>query len=113
MNYASNATATEFANSINATCPLPQSHLPDDNYDEDYGAKMERLYANVEGKVEKEYYSRSPWAIIEAYTKGFMVTNVVTGGKASFKTWAESKSYREAVVSRYKTISSYAGWQED
>ena len=110
MNYASNATATEVANSINAMCPLPQSHLSDDNYEDDYAAKMERLYANIEGKVIKEYYSRSPWAIIEAYTKGFMVTNVVTGGLASFKTWGEAKSHREAIVSRYKTISSYAGW---
>lgn len=64
----------------------------------------------VQGTVKAEYFSRSPWATITAHQRGFVVENIVTGGKHPVATWAEATSLREQLAGRYQRIASHAGW---
>jgi hypothetical protein len=64
----------------------------------------------VSGKANKEYFSKSPWATITSYARGFVVTNIVTGGKHPVSTWDKATSLRSQLASRYQTISTRAGW---
>lgn len=64
----------------------------------------------VSGAAGKEYFSRSPWATVTAYARGFVVANVVTGGQHPVSTWAQATALRERIASRYVEISRSAGW---
>jgi hypothetical protein len=62
----------------------------------------------IVGSEKAEYFSKSPYAIITAYARGFVVQNVVTAGKHPVATWAEATSLREEIASRYQRIASRA-----
>lgn len=64
----------------------------------------------VSGSARKEYFSRSPWATITAYGRGFVVANVVTGGQHPVATWERELSLRSQIAERYVQISTSAGW---
>jgi hypothetical protein len=64
----------------------------------------------VEGAAKAEYFSKSPWATITAYRRGFVVENIVTGGKHPVATWGEATSLRAQLAGRYQTIATRAGW---
>jgi hypothetical protein len=64
----------------------------------------------VAGRVKKEYYCQSPFATITAYTRGFVVENLVTGGKHPVARWDQAISLRAQIAQRYQTIATRAGW---
>jgi len=64
----------------------------------------------IEGQPGKEYYSKSPFATIIAYRKGFVVDNIVTGGKHPVPTWERATCLRGQIATRYQTIATRAGW---
>lgn len=64
----------------------------------------------VSGAAKKEYFSRSPFATIMAYTRGFVVENLVTGGKHPVATWMHATSLRSEIAQRYQTLATRAGW---
>ncbi len=64
----------------------------------------------VSGFEKAEYFSRSRWATIIAYQRGFVVENVVTGGKHPVATWDLATSLRAQIAGRYQTIATRAGW---
>lgn len=96
MNSNSTMTTTQqIANDINADCPLVQApELTDDAWD------------CVAGRETKEYFSRSPYATIVAYERGFVVHNLVTGGQHPCPTWAKALAVRGALADRYVTITN-------
>lgn len=94
MVYTSNTPAAQFANAINAAHPLPAGH-------------GDRPDSPVRGDLKKEYFSRSPYATIEAYSVGFRVFNLVIGGDHYYDvaTWAEAVRIQREIANRYKAIS--------
>lgn len=64
----------------------------------------------IAGAPGKEYFAKSPFATITAYRRGFVVENIVTGGKHPVATWDEAKNLRGEIAQRYQTISTRAGW---
>lgn len=60
----------------------------------------------IQGLEIREYYSQSPFASIIAYRVGFVVCNIVTGGKHPVANWEAAKSLRENLVLRYKSITN-------
>ena len=64
----------------------------------------------VSGAANKEYFSKSPFATITAYVRGFVVENLVTGGKHPIATWQHAVSLRAELAQRYQTIATRAGW---
>lgn len=64
----------------------------------------------VAGARGREYFSRSPWATITAYARGFVVENIVTGGKHPVATWSAATDLRTQLAGRYQTIATRAGW---
>lgn len=91
-----NTTAIqETANAINSACPLIETPSPDS-----------AAWDCVEGLPVREYFSRSPYSTIEAHRRGFVVHNLVTGGKHPCATWAQANVVRSAVANRYVTITN-------
>lgn len=64
----------------------------------------------VSGSLKREYFSQSPFATVTAYARGFVVENIVTGGKHPVPTWERAVCLRAQLASRYQTISTRAGW---
>lgn len=64
----------------------------------------------VSGAAKREYFIKSPWATITAYDCGFVVENIVTGGKHPVATWEHATSLRAQLAGRYQTIATRAGW---
>ena len=64
----------------------------------------------VSGVAKREYFTKSPWATITAYERGFVVENIVTGGKHPVATWEHATSLRSQLAGRYHTIATRAGW---
>lgn len=85
----------QFADDVNAACPLIEA--PD---------VSSPAWDVVEGAPGREYYSKSPYATITAYRRGFVVENIVTGGQHPAATWDAALAIRSALVSRYQIISS-------
>ncbi len=59
----------------------------------------------VSGSVKHEYFTQSPYATIEAYAKGFVVHNLVTGGQHPVATWAQAIDIRLQLSGRYQSIA--------
>ena len=68
-------------------------------------AEYEEAWACVSGSVRKEYYARSPYATIEAYTRGFVVHNLVVGTQHPVSGWEAAQSLRGDIAARYSMIS--------
>jgi hypothetical protein len=83
----------EYADSVNAAAPLIEAPEP---YSDAWNC--------IEGSATKEYFVNSPFATITAYKRGFVVQNIVTGGKHPVATWGAASSVRDALVNRYKII---------
>jgi hypothetical protein len=64
----------------------------------------------VSGAAKREYFTKSPFATITAYQRGFVVENIVTGGKHPVATWEHATSLRAQLAGRYQTIATRAGW---
>lgn len=64
----------------------------------------------VSGHAKKEYFSRSPFAVIVAYVRGFVVENIVTGGQHPVASWEQATSLRTQLAQRYQTLAIRAGW---
>jgi hypothetical protein len=85
----------QFADDVNAACPLieaPEVSSP--------------AWDVVEGAPGREYYSKSPYATVTAYRRGFVVENIVTGGKHPAATWGAALAIRAALVGRYQMIAA-------
>jgi len=54
----------------------------------------------------KEYFTRSPYATVQACGGGFIVHNVPTGKNWPFATWEGAMSMRGGVSARYKHIET-------
>jgi hypothetical protein len=91
---ATYSPAKEFADSVNAAAPLIEAP---EVYSDAWNV--------IEGSAVKEYYASSPFATITAYKRGFVVENIVTGGKHPVSTWTEATGIRESLVNRYRLIS--------
>jgi hypothetical protein len=87
--------AQQFANDVNAVFPLKEGASQED-----------AAWACVKGSVKKEYYARSPYSSIEAYERGFVVHNFVTGSQHPVATWAKADELRRNITGRYQTISA-------
>lgn len=83
----------QFADDVNAACPLIEA--PD---------QTSTAWDCVEGSAGREYFQQSPFATVTAYRRGFVVENIVTGGKHPVATWAEACAIRFQLAERYKTI---------
>lgn len=86
--------AQRFADDVNSAYPLVEA--PDQG---------DAAWDVVRGEVKKEYFARSPYATIEAYTKGFVVHNLVVGSQHPCATWDQANALREGITGRYQTIS--------
>ena len=87
--------AQQFADDVNATCPLVrQPEESDPKWD------------LVSGNFKKTYYERSPYSTIDAYQRGFIVWNHVTGSQHPCGSWEEAQSLRGNIAARYKTINA-------
>jgi hypothetical protein len=64
----------------------------------------------VSGPAKAEYFTKSPFATIVAHQRGFVVENIVTGGKHPVPTWAAATSLRLEIAGRYQRIATQAGW---
>ena len=64
----------------------------------------------VSGVAKREYFAKSPFATITAYARGFVVENIVTGGKHPVPTWERAVCLRSQLAMRYQTIATRAGW---
>lgn len=64
----------------------------------------------VSGPAKAEYFTKSPFSTIVAHQRGFVVENLVTGGKHPAPTWDAATSLRAQIAGRYQRIASRAGW---
>ena len=85
----------QFANDVNCVCPLIEA--PD---------QTSTAWDCVEGQAVREYFTKSPYATVTAYKRGFVTENLVTGGKHPAATWNKACSIRSALVNRYQVISA-------
>lgn len=85
----------QFANDVNAACPLIEA--PD---------QTSPLWDCVTGVAVREYFTKSRYATVTAYSRGFVVENLVTGGKHPAATWNDALNIRSALANRYQTISA-------
>lgn len=85
----------QFANDVNTACPLIEA--PD---------VTSPAWDCVEGQPGREYFTKSPYATVTAYRRGFVVENLVTGGKHPAPTWEQACAIRSALANRYQTISA-------
>jgi len=86
-------TGNAIADRINSSTPFIAAPEEDDS-----------AWQAVQGDIRETYYSRSPWADIEAYEKGFVVTNLVTGCRHPFARWDDAKQRRQELANRYTAI---------
>ena len=61
----------------------------------------------VSGSEKREYFTRSPWATITSYERGFVVNNLVTGSQHPVATWNEAAELRSELKNRYVAISNF------
>ena len=85
----------QFANDVNAACPLIEA--PD---------VSSPAWDVVEGAPVREYYAKSPYATVTAYRRGFVIENIVTGGKHPAATWGAACAIRAELVGRYQMIAA-------
>lgn len=64
----------------------------------------------IVGSEKAEYFSKSPYATVTAHARGFVVRNVVTGGKHPVATWAEATNLRGELAARYQRIATGSRW---
>ena len=86
-------TTQRKADIINSAYPLPVC--------------CDNAYDLISGSEKKEYYTRSPWATITAYDRGFVVNNLVTGSHHPVATWKEAAELRSELKNRYIAISNF------
>ena len=89
-----NSVAQQFANDVNAACPLIEAP-----------SQESAAWDCVSGLPVREYFTKSPYATVEAYVRGFVVHNLVTGGRHPAPTWNAAVSIRSAIAGRYQAIS--------
>ena len=58
----------------------------------------------ISGPEIGEYFSKSPYAVIVAHRRGFVVQNLVTGGKHPVATYALASCLRSQIAGRYQSI---------
>lgn len=70
------------------------------------GSLLSELPEPFQSKFKKEYFDRSPWAIVIALENGkFLVQKIPTLTYIPAHSWAEAISIREGLVSSYNEIN--------
>jgi hypothetical protein len=88
-------TTQQIANDINTAHPLLSSPEP-----------WDAAWDVVSGTEGNEYFSRSPYATITQYDRGFVVHNLVVGSQYPCALWSEANKIRVAITSRYQAINN-------